>query len=98
MEEIKENTSNVFVLPENFTISECQEQYSQLMEELSNNENMQLDISKVKHVDTASLQLLASFIKSNGAEDYKIIGHTDSCELKEHANMLGLSSYLNINW
>lgn len=95
MEDIKESNRDVFELPESFTISECQEQYSQLIEKLSNEEELHLDASKVKHVDTAGLQLLASLMNKN--ENKKIIWHQSSSELENNAINLGLKKHLNIN-
>ena len=93
---MKDNNENVFVLPESFTISECQDQYSQLIEKISNGEELYLDASNVKHVDTAGLQLLTSLINKIES-DKKITWNKQSDELNLNAENLGLMKHLCIN-
>ena len=94
MENNKDKNESVIVLPESITISECQDQFSLLIENLKGNGSIELDAANVKHADTAALQLLAALQKSSNNE---ISWREVSEELLKNASALGLEAHLSLN-
>lgn len=58
--------------------------------------NVQVDVSKVEHIDTAALQLLLSFSKALEKQGGKIVWQGWSAECSKTAELLGLSSALKL--
>jgi anti-anti-sigma regulatory factor len=83
----------VFVIPEKFTISECEEQYALLTEKINANHAFKLDASEVKQIDTAGLQLLSVMFSNNDSKEVNFSWSDVSEELMERASILGLHKY-----
>ncbi|MGB1292855.1 MAG: STAS domain-containing protein, partial [Pseudoalteromonas sp.] len=68
--------------------------HQDLLNELSGNDDVCLDISDVTRADTASVQLLCSLQKHLLSVQHKIIWVGQSDALKSVITQLGLSEYL----
>lgn len=87
-------------LPAELAISQVENLHQDLLNELSSNDDVCLDISEVSRADTASIQLLCALQKNLLLVDHKIIWIGHSEPLKNAISQLGLSEYLileNVN-
>ncbi|MDP2634222.1 MULTISPECIES: STAS domain-containing protein [unclassified Pseudoalteromonas] len=81
-------------LPAELAINQVEILHQDLLNELSGNDDVCLDISDVTRADTASVQLLCSLQKHLLSVQHKIIWVGQSDALKSVITQLGLSEYL----
>jgi len=81
-------------LPEELAITKVESLHQDLLNELSTNDDVCLDISDVSRADTASIQLLCALQKRLLSVHHKIIWIGQSEPLKSVINQLGLNEYL----
>ncbi|WP_394193438.1 lipid asymmetry maintenance protein MlaB [Pseudoalteromonas atlantica] len=81
-------------LPAELAINQVEILHQDLLNELSGNDDVCLDISDVTRADTASVQLLCSLQKHLLSVQHKIIWVGQSDALKGVITQLGLSEYL----
>ncbi|MFY8326693.1 STAS domain-containing protein [Pseudoalteromonas sp. ZZD1] len=81
-------------LPEELAITKVEFLHQDLLNELSTNDDVCLDISDVSRADTASIQLLCALQKHLLSVHHKIIWIGQSEPLKNAINQLGLNEYL----
>ncbi|MDN3378535.1 MULTISPECIES: STAS domain-containing protein [unclassified Pseudoalteromonas] len=81
-------------LPEELAITKVESLHQDLLNELSTNDDVCLDISDVSRADTASIQLLCALQKHLLSVHHKIIWIGQSEPLKNVINQLGLNEYL----
>ncbi|WP_338053562.1 MULTISPECIES: STAS domain-containing protein [Pseudoalteromonas] len=81
-------------LPTELAITQVESLHQDLLQELSSNDDICLDISEVTRADTASVQLLCALQKHLLSVQHKIIWVGQSEPLQQAINSLGLSHYL----
>ncbi|KPM81300.1 MULTISPECIES: STAS domain-containing protein [Pseudoalteromonas] len=81
-------------LPIELAITQVETLHQDLLQELSANDDICLDISEVTRADTASIQLLCALQKHLLSVQHKIIWVGESKPLQQAITSLGLSHYL----
>ncbi|MCQ8879866.1 STAS domain-containing protein [Pseudoalteromonas shioyasakiensis] len=81
-------------LPEELAITKIESLHQDLLNELSTNDDVCIDISEVSRADTASIQLLCALQKHLLSVHHKIIWIGQSEPLNNAINQLGLNEYL----
>jgi anti-anti-sigma regulatory factor len=81
-------------LPAECTIADAGELKERLMKILGHPTALTFDCSAVQRVDTATLQMLAAFVRDRRAEGLPVEWSTDGAAFKSAASLLGLSSLL----
>jgi len=77
---------DIYVFPEKLTISECKEQCDLVKSQLMNIEKHGIDLSVIKQIDTAGLQLIYCLLGNKKISCRKI-----STEVETQAEMLGIN-------
>lgn len=90
-------TLNMLKLPSELTIIHVEVLHQDLLNELTQNNDICLDINDVVSADTASVQLLCALQKHLLTSAQKITWVGCSHALMESAELLGLANYLALN-
>ena len=94
----KRATTRPLALPAECAIASAQSLRKSLMKRLSDRANVQIDASAVQRVDTASLQVMAAFVRDrrNDGRSFEWLGVpaclTEAATLLDLTNALGLAS------
>jgi len=83
-------------LPADCVIASAADLRGALLERVSDTGNVQLDASAVQRVDTASLQVLAAFVRGRRAEGLPLEWLGVSACLTDAANLLDLTNVLGL--
>lgn len=89
-----QSDEHMLKLPEELAITKVESLHQDLLNELSTNDDVCLDISEVSRSDTASIQLLCALQKHLLSVHHKIIWIGQSEPLNNAINQLGLNEYL----
>jgi phospholipid transport system transporter-binding protein len=86
----------VFAVPSECTIADADALKSGLAKLLEHPDAVTLDISAVQRIDTAGLQLIASFVRERAAHGRRIEWQGAAPAFSTAADLLGLSSLLQV--
>lgn len=85
-------------LPDSLTIHQIDQNYSQLLEQLSvTNESVEINGSSVENVDTSGLQALIVLIRHALENSNQIIWQSPSDILKQAAEKIGVDKDLQLS-
>jgi anti-anti-sigma regulatory factor len=87
-------THGVVSLPNECTTADASELKDRLMKLVSHPDTVTLDRANVQRVDTATLQMLAAFVRDRRAEGLAVEWSGEGAAFKNAAGLLGLSSLL----
>ena len=87
----------MYQLPVELIINSVSELKKNLLDLLEHHETVELDISKVSRVDTASIQLLCSLQKNLAETHQQIIWHGSSPALFAAAKTIGVQDFLALS-
>ena len=88
---------NMYQLPAELVINSVSELKASLLELLSKQSSIELDVSLVARADTASLQILCSLQKNLAETQQQIIWHGKSDALFAAAKTLGVQDFLALS-
>ena len=89
--------SNQIVLDKHLNIGEAKNLHAKLEKSLFEAQHVILDASQVEEVDTASIQLLISFVKSAQASNLNVSWKETSKIFNKHATLLGACELLQLD-
>jgi len=84
----------VFELPAECTTADAGALKARLLKLIAHPSTVTLDRGSVQRVDTATLQMLAAFVRDRRAEGLAVEWSGDGAAFKNAASLLGLSSLL----
>lgn len=91
-----DNNNNTVSLPEKLDLTTVGEIHKTLLAMIEKNESVVLDISALKDIDTAGVQLLSVAVKDEKGSAIRLSGKSESFETL--AGVMGMSDHFKAHW